>query len=126
MYKEIELQTAEGEKKAMGFLATGSTAIRYRMAFGRDLMVDLLKLSSGGTDGIDIDTTASDRLAFIMNAQAEKKDMSTLNMDAFLEWADQFDGSALLDHMNDFTGLYFSSRKTTSTSKKGNALQTEK
>lgn len=123
MYKEIEIETRKG-KKTFPFLATGTTATRYRMAFGRDLMMDLFKLNSGNAG--EIDTTASDRLAYIMNAQAEKKDLSRLNTDSFLEWADQFEGSGLQSHMNDFTGLYFGSRKTTSAAKKEDARQNAK
>ena len=65
------------------------------------------------------DMTVGDKLAFIMNAQAEKKDMNKLNVDAFLEWADQFDGAALFLHMKDFVSMYLGSRQTTSTPKKG-------
>ena len=40
MYKEIDLDTQEGVKK-FGFLATGTTAYRYRQVFHKDLMVTL-------------------------------------------------------------------------------------
>lgn len=123
MYKELDLETSEGVK-TFGFLATGTTATRYRLAFGTDLMVSLMALNSD--NAVDIDMTVGDKLAYIMNAQAEGKDMSKLNMDSFLAWADQFDGAELSGHLNDFTGLYFGSRKTTSTAKKEDGPQTVK
>lgn len=64
------------------------------------------------------DMTVGDKLAFIMNAQAEKKDMNKLNVDSFLEWADQFDGAELFLHMSDFVSMYLGSRQTTSKPKK--------
>ena len=57
------------------------------------------------------DMTVGDKLAFIMNAQAEKKDMNKLNVDSFLEWADQFDGAELFLHMRDFVSMYLGSRQ---------------
>ena len=123
MYREITLQMNDGREKTFGFLATGATSMRYRMVFGEDMIIGLLNLMNGGTSA---DTTASDRLAFIMNAQAERKDMTKLSLESFIEWADQFDGGTLNDHMNDFVGMYFNQRKTTSTAKKEAARQTEK
>lgn len=120
MYKKIELETEDGTEE-FGFKASGATAIYYRTAFGRDLIVDLMALNSGSI--ADVDTTAGDRLAYIMNAQAEKREMSKLNMDDFIEWADHFEGSELQSHLNEFTSLYFSSRKTTSKAKKEDARQ---
>lgn len=70
--------------------------------------------------------TVGDKLAFIMNAQAEKRDMNKLNEDAFLEWADQFDGAELFLHMQEFVTLYLGSRRTTSKPKKEAAQRSGK
>lgn len=123
MYKEIKLDTQEGEK-SFSFLATGTTAYRFRQVFHKDLMVMLNKMED--IDNGDVDMSVGDELAYIMNAQAEKKDMNTLSVDSFLEWADQFDGAALFLHMRDFISLYLGSRATTSVPKKGAARQTAK
>lgn len=123
MYKEIELNTQEGEK-TFSFLATGTTAHRFRQVFHKDLMVMLNKME--GADNEQTDMGVGDELAYIMNAQAEKKDMNTLNMDGFYEWADQFDGAELFLHMQDFVTLYLGNRKTTSSAKKADAPQTVK
>lgn len=123
MYKEITLDTQEGVK-TFGFLATGTTAYRFRQVFHKDLMVTLNNmedLSSG-----DADTSVGDELAYIMNAQAEHKDMNSLSTDGFLTWADQFDGATLFLHMQEFVSLYLGNRTTTSTAKKEAARQTAK
>lgn len=124
MYKEIELETQEG-KKTFPFLATGTTAYRYKQCFHQDLMIALNNMEDDTADD-QADMTVGDKLAFIMNAQAEKKDMNKLNVDAFLEWADQFDGAALFLHMKDFVSMYLGSRQTTSTPKKGVSRPTGK
>lgn len=45
MYKEISLNTQEGVKP-FRFLATGTTAYRYRQVFHQDLMVMLNNMES--------------------------------------------------------------------------------
>lgn len=123
MYKEITLNTQEGEK-TFPFLATGTTAHRFRQVFHKDLMVMLNKME--GADNEQTDMGVGDELAYIMNAQAEKKDLNTLSTDGFYEWADQFDGAELFLHMQDFITLYLGNRKTTSSAKKADAPQTVK
>jgi hypothetical protein len=87
-------------------------------------MILLNKMENSEDDQTDM--TVGDKLAFIMNAQAEKRDMNTLNVDAFLEWADQFDGAELFLHMQEFVTLYLGSRKTTSKPKKDPSRPTGK
>jgi len=115
MYQELTLHTQEGEKN-FSFLATGTTAYRFRQVFHQDLMV-LLNRMETIEDG-KADTSVGDKLAFIMNAQAEKKDLSTLSFDSFLDWADQFEGAELFLHMQDFVTLYLGNRVTSSVPKK--------
>ena len=67
------------------------------------------------------DMTVGEKLAFIMNCQAEKRDMNKLNVETFVEWADQFDGAELFMHMQDFVSLYLGSRVTSSKAKKAAA-----
>lgn len=122
MYKEIRLNTQEGMKK-FPFLATGTTAYRYNQVFHQDLMITLNKINDSSDK---IDTTIGDKLAYIMNAQAEGKDLAKLNVDSFLEWADQFDGAELFLHMQDFITLYLGTRETSSKPKKATARQKEK
>lgn len=123
MYKEIDLDTQEG-MKTFSFLATGTTAYRYKQCFHQDLMIALNNMEDTANDQADM--TVGDKLAYIMNAQAEKKDMNKLNVDSFLTWADQFDGAELFLHMKDFVSLYLGSRQTTSVPKKEGARQNAK
>ncbi|WP_155889854.1 hypothetical protein [Oribacterium sp. C9] len=51
---------------------------------------------------------------------------SKLNVDNFIEWADQFDGAELFMHMQDFVSLYLGSRATSSKAKKVAAQLNEK
>ena len=121
MYREINLTTINGEEKAFKFLASATTAYRYRQIFNQDLMVQLNKmqtLQNGGTPDESIDSTIFEKLAFIMNAQAEGKDMKTLNFESFMIWADQFEAMELITHAPEIVELYLGSKITTSVPKK--------
>ena len=121
MYKEINLTTNDGGEKAFKFLATGTTAYRYRQIFNQDLMVQLNKMKTfqdGGASDETADSMIFEKLAFIMNAQAEGKNMNTLNFDSFLEWADQFSGMELITHALEIIELYLGSKITRSIPKK--------
>lgn len=124
MYTELPLKTLDGEK-TFRFLATGSTAIRYRQVFHHDLMVALNKLQQLETSD-EVDTGVVDKLAFVMNRQAEKADMTTVSSDDFLEWADQFDGAELFTNMDKIVGLYLGNKVTSSTPKKEAVRQSGK
>ncbi len=124
MYQEISLRLVDGSEKKFPFLATGTTAFRYKQIFHQDLMILLNKMENDQDDQTDM--TVGDKLAFVMNAQAEKKDMNALNVDTFLAWADQFDGAQLFLHMQEFVSLYLGSRRTSSKPKKETAQLKEK
>ena len=124
MYKELKLKTLDGEK-TFRFLATGSTAIRYRQVFHQDLMVLLNKLQKVDEED-NADTGIVDRLAYIMNMQAEKEDMNSLSNEGFIEWADQFDRIELFRNMDKIVGLYLGNKSTGSTPKKAAARQSGK
>ncbi len=112
MYKEITLKTINGEEKPFAFLACGSTAYRYNQVFHEDLMSKLTKMET------EADYSIADKLAYIMNSQAEGKDMKTLNYDSFLLWLDLLESSEILTHMEDIVGLYLGSKLTNSIPKK--------
>ena len=121
MYREINLTTINGEEPEFKFLATATTAYRYRQIFNQDLMAQLNKmqtLQNGGTPDESIDSTIFEKLAFIMNAQAEGKDMKTLNFEAFMKWADQFEAMELITHAPEIVELYLGSKVTKSIPKK--------
>ena len=112
MYKEINLKMISGEEKPFKFLACGSTAYRYNQVFHEDLMAKLTKMEA------DADYSIADKLAYIMNSQAEGKDMKTLNNDSFFTWLDQLESSEILLHMEEIVGLYLGSKLTNSVPKK--------
>jgi hypothetical protein len=75
MYQEISLRLSDGSEQKFPFLATGTTAYRFKQVFHQDLMILLNKMENSEDDQTDM--TVGDKLAFIMNAQAEKKDMNS-------------------------------------------------
>lgn len=111
---------ADDTTKDFGFLAVGTTPYRYKQIFGKELMVDISHLINKDMESIseNADFSVSDKLAFIMNCQAEKKDMNCQNFDTFLEWVEQFDASDLFNHMSEFIGIYLGNKESTSKPKK--------
>lgn len=120
MFRELTMKMADDTEKTFGFLAVGTTPYRFKQIFGKDLMVELSKIVNKDMDSIgeNADFSVSDKLAFIMNCQAEKKDMNCQNFDTFLEWVEQFDASALFNHFADFVGIYLGNKESTSSPKK--------
>ena len=112
MYKEIVLKRANGEERTYKFLACASTAYRYGQIFHEDLMTKLSNMEK------EVDYTLADKLAYIMNAQAEGKAMKTLNYDSFIEWLDQLDSGELLANTEELITLYLGTKLTTSIPKK--------
>ena len=115
MYKEITLRCANGEEKPFKFLSTGTTAYRYSQIFKQDLMRIIAKMSQLDDT---TDYSVSDKLAYIMNSQAEGKDMKMLNMDTFLDWIEQLDSNAIFLHVEEIFGLYIGSKLTNANLKK--------
>lgn len=121
MYKTLTLTLADGEtKKEFGFLAVGTTPYRYRQVFHSDLMKDISDLVNGRLEAIgdNADFMVTDRLAFIMNCQAEKMDMNCINFDMFIDWLEQFDAASMFNHLNDFINIYLGNKESTSNPKK--------
>ena len=112
MYKEITLKQADGAEVPYKFLASGTTAYRYMQVFHEDLMKKITSFEK------DNDYTIADKLAYIMNAQAEGKDMKTLNFESFMIWADQFEAMELITHAPEIVELYLGSKVTKSIPKK--------
>lgn len=120
MFQTLELKLADGTNKEFNFMAVGSTPYRYKQIFGKDLMIELTKLMGNESNKVNenADFSVSDKLAFIMNCQAEKKDMNCQNFDSFIEWIEQFDASTLINHMGDFVSIYIGNKASTSKPKK--------
>lgn len=157
MHKTIRLQMADGTEKDIEFKACGTTSLRYRAVFGKELMksvasiigvLDIEKLKDfqklqekakkEGKDDItveDLDPVtvqmiisiagagemeAISQLAYIMNKQAERADMTSLDIDGYLDWLDQFESLAFMAHAMDFLGLYMGNKSTSAEAKKKN------
>ena len=112
MYKEITLKCTNGEDKIFKFLASGTTIYRYQQIFHEDLMKKLQVMKE------DADYSIIDKLAYIMNAQAEGKDIKTLNLDTFYTWLEQFESYELLTHGEDIIKIYIGSKFSSSIPKK--------
>lgn len=159
MYREIVMKLAEeDEERAFPFKATGTTSLRYKMLFkkellasivsiiecvGSDKLAEMMKAQNETEEGITeenmspetlqtlIAITGSGQLdtvqqmAYIMNMQAEGADMTTLSLEGYMDWLDQFESFEFLTHTMDFISLYMGSRKTSSTQKKEIAQLTE-
>ncbi len=121
MFKVLTMTLSDGEsKKDFPFLAVGTTAYRYRQVFRSDLMKDITSLVNRELDyiGENADFSVTDKLAFIMNCQAEKMDMNNINFDMFIEWLEQFDAASMFNHLNDFVNIYLGNKESTSNPKK--------
>lgn len=112
MYKEIKLKNTDGTEITYKFLASGTTAYRYMQVFHEDLMKIITNFDK------EADYTLADKLAYIMNAQAEGKDMKILNYDSFLEWLDKIESSEIFSHMEELISLYIGTKITNSIPKK--------
>ncbi len=112
MYKVITLKQIDGTEVPYKFLASGTTAYRYMQVFHEDLMKKITAFES------DMDYSIADKLAFIMNSQAEGRDMKALNYDSFLEWLDKIESSEIFSHMEELIGLYIGTKLTSSMAKK--------
>lgn len=110
MYREIKVGG-----KSIPMLANGATPIRYRQAFGSDILVEFQKAEE---EGGAIVASSISQLGYIMAKAAEKADMSNLNIDTYTEWLEQFEPLDLAMATEDIIGLYMGNAKTTSEVKK--------
>lgn len=120
MFKTLKLTMADGNEKEFGFLAVGSTPYRFKQLFKQDLLVEITKLINSDMDGVSekADFSIVEKLAFVMNCQAEKRDLNCQNFDTFLEWVDQFETSELFNNITDILGIYLGNKRSTSEPKK--------
>lgn len=106
------LSTSRGE---LNLLATASTAIRYKQIFKEDLLLSMSSLGdSEATTYLDI----AQKLGFIMNAQAEKKDMMELSYEKYIEFLDNFEPLEFITIGKDIISAYRMNEAGTSESKK--------
>lgn len=112
MYREIVI-----DDQNVALLANAATPYRFKQIFGSDLMKVLNGINKGQEDEVaSLDVIV--QLAFVMNAQAEKKDISTLSFEAFLTWAEQFGPMSIVEKAEDIVAVYMGNAASSSQSKK--------
>ena len=119
----MEREITIGEK-TIPMRATAATALRYREVFKEDLLVrlDKARRDTNSYENIEL----YERLAYIMEASAEKKDMSKLSAADFDAWLDGFEFIDMINAGIDIMSLYYGNKETTSTAKKKDAGQSGK
>lgn len=144
MFREFDMQMADGSTRRVPFVANGATSLRYRMVFGKELGAAisnvLTALQNSGNINVDptadmddvdieqlkgmiavVDSGAMEavyELGYIMNAAAEHRDMRNLDINGYFDWLEQFETLELMMHSTDIIGLYLNNKTTTSTAKK--------
>lgn len=118
MLKTIKLITVQGTEKEVSFLSTGTTAIRFKQIFHKDLMPSITKLLKDEELNPDADLIVGQELAFVMNKQAEGRNMNTVTYEEYLTWIDEYDSASLFQNIADFIKIYTGSRGSTSEPKK--------
>lgn len=110
MFKEITI----GDKK-VPFLATASTAYRYKQVFHEDLLVAFASEKTTVIETVEL----SHKLGYIMNRQAEGADMKLLSYDKYLEWLDQFEVDEIYGSVPDeIIEIFIGNQKSMSIPKK--------
>ena len=130
MFAELKLKTAEGRERTVGLLAHAAIPIRYRNTFHKDLMVDVARFMNSedglNTDNISGVTDMIPQLAYIMAMAAEKRDMSKLNEETFIDWLEDFSAESFTDASGDILSVYFGTLENKSTPKNSKARQAGK
>lgn len=115
MYKDVKMGS-----HTVPMVANAATVIRYRQIFKRDL---LLLFGKG-----DKESDFTGELAFVMAMQAAKADMSKLNAESYIEWAEGFDALDLFSQETSdaIVDLFTSQQETIVEEKKKADAQKEK
>lgn len=86
--------------------ATAALPYRFQQCFHEDFLEWI---------GQDLDFTKTfefaEKILYITNASAEKKDMGALNMDAFVEFLEQFGNGDMVVAANDIVSFAFEASK---------------
>lgn len=88
--------------KEMEFTANAATPYRYKQVFKKDLLQILGNEEKAEKEGVETIT----ELAFIMNKQAEKADMTSLDYEGFLTWLEDFGAMTFIESAEDILNIY--------------------
>lgn len=117
MFAEIKLKLAEGNERTVGLKAHAGIPIRYRNLFHKDLMRDITKYIADGAETDDALGGILDmvpQLAFVMAMSAEGRDMSTLKVEDFITWVEQFSSDTFTEKSGEIISIYFGSAESDS------------
>lgn len=106
MYKKIMVNGTELELSA-----NAATPFRFKQTFHKDLLAIFSNEKKAEEEGLEVVS----ELAYIMNKQAEKADMSKLSFEDFIEWLEKFEPMAFVDASEDIINAYTESSVSMST-----------
>lgn len=107
--------------------ANAATALRFKMIFGKDIIVEINKMNKGLIDEGELIELAS-QIAFVMNAQADKtrEELGKVSKNDYLDWLEKFDGAMCFANAADqIMSVYLGNERGDSTSKKEEDLPSE-
>lgn len=90
--------------KEVEFSANAATSFRFKNLFGIDLFSVIGK-------GENAEVEEYERLAFIMNRQAEGAEWNKLTVEDFYAWLESFEPTDLVNALPDILNIYMSNRK---------------
>lgn len=126
MYKEIEIELADGTVQMMPFKACGTTSIRYHQFTHSEILKDV-GIPNTPDNYYALDSAYS-KLAYIMNKQATAKtvaDMNSISEDDYFEWLENFASLEFATKSAQLLDIYLNNKETTVDSKKNPGQQTE-
>lgn len=113
--------------KSVRMHANAATPLRYKMIFGKDIIVEINRMNKGLIDeGELIELTG--QIAFVMNMQAEKtrEQLSKITKNEYLDWLEEFDGAMVFANAAEaIMNVYLGNEKGDSSSKKEEGLLNE-
>lgn len=113
--------------KSVRMHANAATPLRYKMIFGKDIIVEINRMNKGLIDeGELIELTG--QIAFVMNMQAEKTrdQLAKITKNEYLDWLEEFDGAMVFANSAEaIMNVYLGNEKGDSSSKKEEGLLNE-
>lgn len=113
--------------KSIRLHANAATPLRYKMIFGKDIIVEINRMNKGIIDEGELIDLAT-QIAFVMNMQAEKtrEEISKISKSNLIDWLEDFDGAMSFANVaNDIMDIYLGNEKGDSKSKKEEDLPSE-
>lgn len=113
MLKTIELNGGREIKLA----ANAATPLRYKQLFGQDLLRVFQQSTKTEEDGMLLADTVA-QLAFIMNSQAEGRNLNMVSMDDFYGWLEGFESMDFVMSGQEIIDAYLASTQGSVDTKK--------